>query len=184
MIHVTQHGAGPWLLSLWRLCSFETFLPGAPHQRGLLRMLMIYFSGKLWTGGQSPICLRIFQGKVLSAVSRINGLTCKGSHHFAATDWWEQAELGERNLKSFISIVTRRQGTAAWKASGLFFFVCLFFPVFLLYHVFLCISTARQTKSRHLLRHSLPIVIALPSARHLLRAAIKLNNLSVHESLL
>ena len=70
-----------WLLSLWRLCQFETFLPDAPHQRGLLRMLMIYFSGKLWKGGQSPICLRIFQGKVLSAVSRINGLTCKGPHH-------------------------------------------------------------------------------------------------------
>lgn len=70
-----------WLLSLWRLCQFETFLPEAPHQRGLLRMLMIYFSGKLWKGEQSPICLRIFQGKVLSAVSRINGLTCKGPHH-------------------------------------------------------------------------------------------------------
>ena len=44
--------------------------------------------------------------------------------------------------------------------------VCLFFffPVFVLYLVILCISIARQTKSRNLLRHSLPIAITLQSA--------------------
>lgn len=120
-----------WLLSLWRLCQFETFLPDAPHQRGLLRRLMIYFSGKLWKGRTVTHLSENFSGQSPVGSLKDKWTDLKRAPSYAVTDWWEQAELGERNLKSFISIVTRRQEPLYERLQGCFW--VFLFPVFLFY---------------------------------------------------